>query len=455
MQQKATILSLVCLSWIGFIFWTLGINQQSCALAIAGIALVLWLSESVAAFVPTFVLIAGILGIHTFFPSSGAQSTDPAREIFRKMADPVLGLFFCGMCLGLVLRKHGVDHFVAQWVNRLSGGSPIKNLRISMLATAGFAMWTTNTTAMAICLPAFGKTIQKLESEHPRQAKGLLIALALAANFGGMITPIGTAPNAIAIAAVANTAQISFALWMAVMLPLAALMLVATEMLVRGFFSFGKQRNYSGPIIAESHSESAKVTLHVGSSILFAVTVLLWLTEPIHGIHPLAVGFGAAGVAFGTGMLGREDLAKIDWDVLLLIAGGLLLGNLLEQAGVLERFSLAIQSQHLSLQLQLGIIVLLAAVGSAVSSNTATAVLLIPVALKIAPESPAAAAIAVAAGCSLGVPFTISTPANALIAGRHGVGNKDLAKVGLPLMIGGCVFVAATAEWFIRLVIKI
>jgi solute carrier family 13 (sodium-dependent dicarboxylate transporter), member 2/3/5 len=339
-------------------------------------------------------------------------------------------------------------------VNRLSGGSAIKNLRISMLATAGFAMWTTNTTAMAICLPAFGKTIQRLESEHPKQAKGLLIALALAANFGGMITPIGTAPNAIAIAAVENTAHIGFALWMAVMLPLALLLLVATEILIRWFFSFGNLATQTSHDTSDSEPKQSKIALHLGSSILFAVTVFLWLTEPIHDIHPLAVGFGAAGVAFGTGMLEPKDLAKIDWDVLLLIAGGLLLGNLLEQAGVLERFSLMIQSQQLSLQLQLGIIVLLAALGSAVSSNTATAVLLIPVALKIAPESAAAAAIAVAAGCSLGVPFTISTPANALIAGRHGVGNKDLAKVGLPLMVGGCIFVALTAEWFIRLVLK-
>ena len=454
MGQKALILFFLCLTWSALVLWILGANQQGYSLAVAGVALILWLSETVTVFVPTFVLIAGMLGLHAVFPAAGVQTGDPAREIFRKMADPVLGLFFCGMCLGLVLRRHHVDQFVAQAVNHLSGGSTLKNLRISMLATAGFAMWTTNTTAMAVCLPAFGSTILKLEQSQPKQAKGYLVALAMAANFGGMATPIGTAPNAIAIAAIENSVHVSFALWMAVMLPLALVLLFATELLVRAVFDVGSAA--SGPT-RETRGDQKKgerVELHKSSMALFLVAVVLWLTEPFHGIHPLAVGFGVAAIAFGTGLLEREDLAKIDWDVLLLIAGGLLLGALLDQAGVLERFSMAIQEQGLSLQQQLGIIVLLAAVGSAVSSNTATAVLLIPIALKIAPESAAAAAIAVAAGCSLGVPFTISTPANALIAGRHGVANKDLAKVGLPLMIGGCVFVALTAEWFISLVIK-
>lgn len=454
MRWKTTILWVACLTWSSLLVVTLGTSQASFALTLAGIALILWLSESVTVFVPTFVLIAGTLGLHALFPAEGTQAGDPGREVFRKMADPVLGLFFCGMCLGLVLRRHQVDQFVAQAVNRLSGGSAVKNLRISMLATAGFAMWTTNTTAMAICLPAFGSTILNLERSHPKQAKGFLVALAMAANFGGMATPIGTAPNAIAIAAVANQVHIGFALWMAVMLPLAVLMLLITDLLVRSIFGFGSSTSHAFAQELESQPKQAQVKLHIGSTILFAATVILWLTEPLHSIHPLAVGFGAAALAFGTGLLEREDLAKIDWDVLLLIAGGLLLGSLLDQTGVLERFSLAIQSQGLSLQLQLGIIVLLAAIGSAVSSNTATAVLLIPIALKIAPESAAAAAIAVAAGCSLGVPFTISTPANALIAGRHGVGNNDLIKVGLPLMIGGCAFVALSAEWFIRLLVN-
>jgi sodium-dependent dicarboxylate transporter 2/3/5 len=453
MPNKFLVLLVMCAAWSGVIFWTLGVTQQSCALVLASVALILWLSESTAVFVPTFVLVAGALGIHAILPSSGPPLGDPAREIFRKMADPVLGLFFCGMCLGLTLRKSRVDQFVAQGVNRLSGGSPLRNLRISMFATAGFAMWTTNTTAMAICLPAFGATILNLERSQPKQAKGFLIALAMAANFGGMATPIGTAPNAIAIAAVSDTVPIGFALWMAVMLPLAAVMTFATEILVRAVFDFGAVPVVPGGGV-DPTPQPGKVTLHVGTTLLFAVTVLLWLTESLHGLHPLAVGFGAAALAFGTKLLEPGDLAKIDWDVLILIAGGLLLGSLLDQAGVLERLSAGIQSQGFAPQAQLGVIVLLAAVGSAVSSNTATSILLIPIALKIAPESPAAAAIAVAAGCSLGVPFTISTPANALIAGRYAVGNKDLGKIGLPLMVGGCVAVAFTVEWFIGILLK-
>jgi sodium-dependent dicarboxylate transporter 2/3/5 len=313
---------------------------------------------------------------------------------------------------------------------------------MAMLMTAGLAMWTTNSTAMAITLPAFGGTIGQLMRSHPLQAKGYLVGLAMAANFGGMATPIGTAPNAIAIAALEPLIPIGFGRWMLLMLPLACLLLVISEWMVVRIF---RMRDVS--IQPETKTRELHATLHWGVIVLFLGTVFLWLTESFHGLHPLAIGFGAAGLAFATQLLKAQDLNEIDWNVLLLIAGGLLLGHLLETHGWMGRTTAALQNSGISQDWLLGFLIVLAAFGSAVSSNTATAILLVPLAIQLIPEP--YAAIAVAAACSLGVPFTISTPANALVAGRYEVSNRDMVKIGGPVLLIGSLLMFLTVKWVV------
>jgi sodium-dependent dicarboxylate transporter 2/3/5 len=438
-MMKFWILLGLLLGWCVSAFLIFGSGVSVMALALVGCILILWLSESLPAFVPTLLLIAGSL----FLPYAGTG--DAASQIFKRMADPVLGLFFCGMCLGLTLRKHGIDQAIARYSWRVSRGSLQQNLRMAMIMTAGLAMWTTNSTAMAISLPAFGGTIQQLMRSHPLQAKGYLVGLAMAANFGGMATPIGTAPNAIAIAALEPMIPIGFGRWMFLMLPLACLLLMASEWAVMRIFRIG-----AVSLVPEEQVSSGTVQeggLHRGAMLLFLGTVLLWLTENLHGLHPLAIGFAAAGIAFASQLLKAQDLNEIDWNVLLLIAGGLLLGHLLEAHGWMQRTTLALQSSGVSQDWQLGLLILLAAVGSAVSSNTATAILLVPLSIQLIPEP--YAAIAVAAACSLGVPFTISTPANALVAGRYEVSNRDLVKIGGPVLLFGCLLMFLTVKWVV------
>jgi sodium-dependent dicarboxylate transporter 2/3/5 len=434
--MKFWILLGLCVSW-SFVCWLLfGTGVPVMALALVGCILILWLSESMPAFVPTLLLVAGSL----LLPHPG--SGDAATQIFKRMADPVLGLFFCGMCLGLALRKHGIDQAIAAASWRLGRGSLSYNLRMAMLMTAGLAMWTTNSTAMAITLPAFGGTIQQLMRENRLQAKGYLVGLAMAANFGGMATPIGTAPNAIAIAALEPIIPIGFGRWMILMLPLAFLLLVISEAMVVKFFRMNEVT-----IQPDKGTEKGEGRLHRGVIVLFLGTVVLWLTENIHGLHPLAIGFGASALAFASGLLKAPDLNEVDWNVLLLIAGGLLLGNLLETYGWMGRTILALQNSGISKDWQLGLLILLAAIGSAVSSNTATAILLVPLSIQLIPEP--YAAIAVAAACSLGVPFTISTPANALVAGRYEVSNRDMVKVGGPVLLFGSLLLFLSVKWVV------
>jgi sodium-dependent dicarboxylate transporter 2/3/5 len=184
--------------------------------------------------------------------------------------------------------------------------------------------------------------------------------------------------------------------------------------------------------------------------LVFFATVVAWLTEPIHGTSAAIVALIATAVLFGSGLLHREDIKRIDWSTLGLIAGGIGLGTLLDQAGLSKFAGAVVPWQEIPHVVRLFMLCFTAAFPAALMSNTASVTMLIPLAAGIDPAPSTAILIAVAA--SFGIPFVISTPPNAMIYGEGGITFSDLAVPGLILMILGCVLVSTTGPLVLNLV---
>jgi sodium-dependent dicarboxylate transporter 2/3/5 len=182
--------------------------------------------------------------------------------------------------------------------------------------------------------------------------------------------------------------------------------------------------------------------------VIFGVTVAAWLSEPWHGVSAAVVALLCAALLFGSGLLDGGDLGRLDWSTLLLVAGGLTLGELLEVSGLTEAVAQAVPWQRMPETLLLLAFLLVGALLSAVASNTAAAVILIPIGLRIMPEPSFAVLVALAA--SMGVPFVISTPPNAMAYGQGGLRTRDLAVPGAMLMLAGCVLLALTGPTVLR-----
>ena len=401
----------------------------------AAICLVLWLAEATQSHVPTFVL---LFAVPMLLGGYGPDYQLP--RVLQWGADPVLLLFLGGFTLGAAATRYGVDALVARAVVRLSRRS--RRLLVALVAagTAALSMWMSNIAAAAMMLAALRPALGDRRDHGFRRAA--LLAVALGANFGGMATPIGTGPNAIAMSA-AFPARIDFLRWMLLAVPLtAAMLLVGTIALmvrhrVRGIFS-----------VELRHPERDPRTNWVMA--IFFLCVALWLTEPLHHIRSELVAVAAVAALFGTGLLDRRDLARIDWSTLLLIAGGIMLGRLLEQSGLLRAAASAVDWTAMPEHVRMFLFVFAAALLSALMSNTATATMLIPLGMTLQPAP--STAVLVAIGCSFGVPFVISTPPNAMVIGEGGVRSSDLLWPGLPLMIGGALLVSATGPLVLRLV---
>jgi sodium-dependent dicarboxylate transporter 2/3/5 len=267
--------------------------------------------------------------------------------------------------------------------------------------------------------------------------RALLLGVATGANFGGIATPIGTGPNAIAIAAVTDQGTpVTFLSWMTFALPLAVglvlagLLLAALRFRVRG--ASGLPEVPRAPLTGAGRAVVA----------VFFAAVAAWLTEPLHGIPAAVVALAVTAVLFGSRLLEREDLGRLDWATLILIAGGLSLGSLLDQSGLVQAAAAAMPFGEASPFLRLFALCLACAMLSALMSNTATATLLIPLAASLGLGPSTTVLIAIAA--SLGVPFAISTPPNAMVYGEGGIRLADLVIPGLVLMILGCLLISAT-----------
>ena len=403
---------------------------------LGGGALILWLSEIVPPYVPTLALLAGIpllLG--------GEHPEYRIGAVLRWAADPVLALFFGGFALGAAATRHGIDERVAGLAVALSRHRRRRLLALVMVATAALSMWMSNIAAAAMMLAALRPHLHSGDRSEPFR-RALLLAVAMSANLGGMATPIGTGPKGIAVASLEPWTQVTFLQWMAFALPLVAGMItLAWVLIVRAHGVGGVYVPIRTPV--EPLSWRA-----CGVVVVFGLTVAAWLSEPLHGVSAPVVGLFASALLFGGGWLGREDLGRIDWSTLLLIAGGIVVGRLAQQSGLLEAMVRDPGWARASPAAQVTAFVLLAALMGAVMSNTASAAMLIPIALSVG--APRSVAILIAIGTSFGVPFAISTPPNAMAYGEGGLGARDLLRVGLPLMIVGCLVVGITGLHVLR-----
>ncbi len=405
--------------------------EQARAAAVAAICLALWLTESVPGHVPTLLLLVLVpLALGPLDAEYRPQS------VLTWAAEPVLALFLGGFALGLAAQRHGVDAAVARLVVRTARGRRALLVALVMAGTAVLSMWMSNVAGAAMMLAALRPLTAGERDDHFRRA--LLVAVALGANLGGIATPVGTGPNAIAIAALSHTAPITFVQWMAFATPLAALMLAA------GFGLLIVRQRISGrfeapvPTLAEPAGRERRTRSVVA---VFLACAILWLTEPLHGVPASVTALGAAALLFGSGLLAREDLGRLNWSTLILIAGGIVLGRLLEVSGLVEALAGSIDWSAVPAWTRTFVLVFASALLSSLMSNTATASLLIPLAASFDPSP--ATVVLIAIGCSLGFPFVISTPPNAMVHGE-GARSSDLLVVGLPLMVLGCLLVSLT-----------
>ena len=373
------------------------------------------------------------------------------KSIMASFADPVVMLFMGGFVLAIVASKYGMDAVIAKGLLGLFGKKPKFVLLGFLIIISIFSMFMSNTATAAMML-AFLAPVLKALPEDETGKVGLALSIPVAANLGGIGTPIGTPPNAIAIGALENAGyQIGFATWMSRMVPYVIVMILFAWILLRLFFPFKSDR-IELKIETKKHKWTWKDYV---AWITFFLTIILWVTEQITKINSNIVALIPLAVYTCCGVFSKEDIKEINWSVLWLVAGGFALGTGLNKTGLAATLINAIPFSTMNVVLVLIIAGLVCYFLSNFISNSATAALLVPILVVVgtAMADPSAANNAqfmnlggmysmipfIAMCASIAMLFPISTPPNAIASSTGLVQTSQMAKVGIIVGVVGFV----------------
>ena len=450
---------LIIAAVVALLIWCLPVENwidgltiiQKRTLAIFIYAILMWLFEAVPAWTTSVMVVVLLLFTTSnsslvFFENAAPEALGTQtsyKSLLHCFADPIIMLFIGGFVLAIAASKTGLDLFLARVMLKPFGKNPKWVLLGFLMVTGVFSMFLSNTATAAMMLTFLGPVLKAL----PADGKGktaLALAIPIAANVGGMGTPIGTPPNAIALKYMSEIGiEIGFGQWMLFMIPFTLLLLFLAWVMLLKLFPFKAKEIYLN-IEGELKKDWRSVVVYI----TFICTVLLWVLDKATGVNANVVAMLPVGVCAIIGVLTKRDLEEISWSVLWMVAGGFALGVGLQETGLAQTLIDVIPfGSWPALIMVIGSGLICYAMANFIS-HTATASLLVPilavvgasVAGNLAPLGGVSTLlVGVAIGSSLGMVLPISTPPNAIAASTGMIEQKEMVKTGLIMGILGLV----------------
>ena len=423
-----------------FLPWVIGINGLNSAgqitLGIFLMAGVFWIFEPIPIYATSLLVIflqvlslsdKGLIDL-----SQSGYEVESYKTFYSTLANPIIILFLGGFSLATAAVKYGIDKSLTRLLIKPFGSNPRMVCLGMMLSTALLSAFMSNTATTAMMMTMVVPIVMVLKPDDAFR-KCIALSIPVAANIGGIATPIGTPPNAIALTALREQGiNITFSTWMLLATPLViAMLLISWRILLWLFPPMEKSVQLD---FSEKFEPSKNALLTAG---VFIITILLWITEKLHGISSNVVAFLPITILPALGVLNTTDIRRYSWEVLWLVAGGISMGISLKNTGLAEWLISLINWQSLG-SLAMVLIFVLVAYGIAnLVSNTVTATLLIPLATGLGlsgvmgPAFPIASVIVlIGVTVSFSMMLPISTPPNAIAISTGMVQTKDMARAG-------------------------
>lgn len=367
------------------------------------------------------------------------------KSIFATFADPIILLFLGGFFLADAATKYRLDINLARVLLKPFGTNPKYVLLGLMSVTAVFSMFMSNTATAAMMLALLTPVLALFKPEDRGRA-AFALCIPIGANVGGIGTPIGTPPNAIALKFMQDIGlDVSFGKWMAFGIPFVIVMLFIAWVLLLKMFPISQP---SLDLSKELKGKFLKTPKAIVVYITFIVTILMWvIPKDVHGLDSNSVAIIPIAVFSITGVITKKDLKNMSWDVLWLVAGGFALGVALSETNLAKDMINAIPFGEWSSTVLLIAASCICLFMATFMSHTATAALLVPILGGVASAMLAAGSmdnagavallVTVAFASSLGMALPISTPPNAMAYATGHIEQKGMAISGTILCLIG------------------
>ncbi|KAI1262421.1 SPX domain-containing protein [Xylariaceae sp. FL1019] len=354
-------------------------EQQSCLAMLVFVSL-LWATEAIPLFVTSLLIpfLCVLLNVVRSDqpPYRRLSSKDATNYIFSAMWTPVIMLLLGGFTVAAALSKCRIDKRIATFVLSKAGTRPRTVLVANMFVAAFASMLVSNVAAPVLCFSIIEPMLRNLPSDS-NMSKAVIMGIALASNVGGMLSPIASPQNVVALGIMEPAP--TWGQWFFIVIPVGIVSLFLIWILLLMTFQPGK-----GTTIVPIRSVKEEFTgLQWFVSIVCVVTIGLWCAS-----HALETTFGHMGVIailpivifFGVGILTKEDFNNFPWTIIILAAGGLALGKAVESSGLLHTVAEQISAQVHDLDLYVVLLIFssLALVIATFISHTVAALIILP-----------------------------------------------------------------------------
>lgn len=423
-----------------------------------------WITEALP--IPVTSLLPIIL-----FPLTGGMEVGPTTSAY---GSDTIFLFMGGFMLALALEKWGVHRRIAIGIVKVIGTNTDRIILGFMVATGFLSMWISNTAAAMMMVPmglAITYQVADALKNDPRVdttpdnfgfGKSLMLAIAYSASLGGIATLIGTPPNALLAGAVKEMygVELSFFDWMLIGVPFAWIFIfIAWFYLVKIAYPMHVKEFPGGRAVIEEESRKLGSASYEEKAVLFVfiLTAFAWITRTffiekiIDGVTDGIIAIIAAVILFvipaknkpGERLLDWHTAAKLPWGILLLFGGGLAIAAGFTASGLSvwigERLSVL---DGVSLLLVILSVAILVNILTEVTSNTATASMMIPIMAGLALAlnvHPYALLLASTISASTAFMLPVATPPNAVVFGSGYLRIPDMVKKGFVLNCLGII----------------
>lgn len=439
--------------------------------AIMAAVIVLWVSEALP--MAAVALLGPVLAVLT--------GVAPARTAFASFADPIIFLFIGSFMLAEAMFVHGLDRRIAytalSW--RAVGRSGARILFVYGGVATVLSMWISNTATTAMMFPIgmsiiahMAKTSRRGKGDMRRFALGMMLITAFGASVGGMATPVGTPPNLIGIGLIDRIQgrHIGFVEWMALGVPVVVVLFA----FLAGYFYLTCARGVragegSAALVRDELRKLGRMSVGERNVLLaFGLTVTLWV---LPGVLAL-IGAGGGDFARRYATLVPESVAAlsgalllfllpiswrarrftitweeavgIDWGIILLYGGGLALGDMAFSTGLAKAMGDGLTA-YLPSQTPFALVAMFTALAillSEATSNTASANMIVPVAIAVAQSAqvdPLLPALGATLGASMGFMMPISTAPNAIVYSSGYIPIGKMMRYGFALDVAAFV----------------
>jgi len=395
----------------------------------------LWVTEAV----PPFAVGLLIFGFLVFALGGYYAEIDPENaskyvaKYVQTWSNSVIWLMLGGFVMAEAMQKVGLDKTLFKMTISKFGSKPRNVLLGIMLVTAVFSMIMSNTATTAMMIAAVIPFINTLDKNSPF-AKALLIGIPAAASLGGMGTIIGSPPNAIAVDAMSNHGvQFGFLEWMIIGFPVAVIMVLLFWIFLISRF-VPKMSTIDLDFLDDLDTNNNSRIFIIKRKIVLGVlllTLVLWLTGNVHGIPASAVSLLPIMLLTLLGIVSGNDIRKLPWDTLMLVAGGLSLGLAIQETGLAVHYVKLLSNYDLNLYALMAVFSLLTVILSNFMSNTATTTILIPIAIILVSSNQVILPLVIGLSASAALFLPISTPPNAIAFSTGKLDQKDFRAGGL------------------------